>query len=78
VLDYANVLVKVFAVLGAINRVSAAIPVRYVFCDPVVAHISTHLVNLAFGPKSGLKIKCRCRPGNGLVISGSGRVPALK
>jgi len=52
VLDYANALVKVFAVLGAINRVSAAIPVRYVFCDPAVAHISTHLVNLAFGPKN--------------------------
>jgi len=35
-------------------------------------------VNLAFGPKSGFKNKCRARAGFGLVISGSGRVQASK
>jgi len=45
---------------------------------PAVAHILTHSVNLAFGPKSGFKNKCRARAGFGLVISGLGRVRASK
>jgi len=51
VLDYANVLIKMVANFGVINRVPAATPVHYVFYYPAVAHISTHSVNLAFGPK---------------------------
>jgi len=34
---------------------------------PAVAHILTHLVNLAFGPKSGFKHKCQVR-GSGFVF----------
>jgi len=74
VLDYANVLIKMVANFGVINRVPAATPVHYVFYYPAVAHISTHSVNLAFGPKWGFKIQCRARVG--LVISASGRVRA--
>jgi len=33
---------------------------------PAVRYILTHLVNWAFGPKSGFKIKCRDRAGFGL------------
>ena len=32
---------------------------------PAVAHILTHSVNLAFGPKSGFKANCRARVGFG-------------
>ena len=63
-LDYANVLVNVVAILGVINRAPAATLVYYV-CYPAVAHILTQSVHLAFGPKSGLK-KCRARAWFGL------------
>jgi len=76
--DYANVLVKVVAVFGAINRVPATTPAHDVFCYSAVAHILTTSVNVAFRPKSGFKNKCRARAGFGLVISGSGRVQASK
>ena len=57
--DYANVLVNVVVILGVINRVPAAIPEHNVFCYSAVAHILTPSANLAFGYKSGFKIKCR-------------------
>ena len=59
--DYANGLVKVVAIFGLINRV----PAHNVFCDSAVAHILTPSENLAFGPKSGFKNKCRARAGFG-------------
>jgi len=61
VLDYANVLVKVFVTLGVIDRVPAATPVHHVFCYSAVAQILTHSVNSAFGRKSGFKNKCQAR-----------------
>ena len=70
--DYGNVLVKVAVSLGVINRVPAAIPEHNVFCYSTVAHILTPSVNLVFGPKSGLKNKCRVEPGSGLLF----RAPA--
>jgi len=78
VLDYANVLGKVVAILGVINRVPATTPAHNVFCYSAVAHIFTPLVALAFGPKSGFKNKCRIRAGIGIEISGSSRVQASK
>jgi len=39
---------------------------------PAFAQISTHSVNLSFGPKLGFKNKCQARTGFGFVISGSG------
>jgi len=74
--DYANVLFKVVAIFGVINRVPAITPAHNVFCYSIVAHILTPSVNLAFRPKSGFKNKCRARAGFGLVISDSGRVQA--
>jgi len=71
--DYANVLFKVVAIFGVINRVPAATPAHNVFCYSAVAHILTPSVNLAFRPKSGFKDKYRARAGFGLVISVSGR-----
>jgi len=62
---------KLVAILGVIHRVLAATPEHYVFCYLAVAHISTHLVNLAFGPELGFTNKCRFGPG-----SDSGRVRA--
>jgi len=76
--DYVNVLVKVVAIFGVINRVPATTSTHNVFCFSAVAHILTPSVNLAFGPKSGFKNNCRARAGFGLVISGSGRVQASK
>jgi len=67
-------LMKIFCV----RHWPAAVPEHNVFCYSAVAHILTPSVNLAFGPKSGFKNKCRVRPGFGLVISGSGRVQASK
>jgi len=64
--DYANVLVKVVVIFGVINRVPATIPAHNVFCYSAVAHILTPSENLAFGPKSGFKNKCRVRAGFGL------------
>jgi len=69
--DYANVLFKVVAILGAINRVSATTPAHNVFCYSAVAHIVTRSVNLAFRPKLGSSRVWA-------VISGSGRVQASK
>ena len=63
---YANVLVKVVAIFGVINRAPATTSVHNVFCFSAVAHISTPLVNLAFTPKSGFKNKCWTRAGFGL------------
>jgi len=60
--DYANVLVKVVAIFGVINRVPATTPV-HIFRYFTVAHISTPSVNLAFRPKSGFKNECRARAG---------------
>ena len=76
--DYANVLVKVVAICGVINPVSATTPAHNVFCYSAVAHILTTSANLAFRPKSGFKNKCRARAGFGLVNSGSDRVQASK
>jgi len=59
-------MVEAFAILRVINRIPAATPVHHVFCYPPVAHILTHSANLAFGPKSGFKSKCRARAGFGL------------
>jgi len=50
-------------ILGVINRVPAAIPEHKFFCYFAVAHILTSSVNLAFGPQSGFKNKCRARAG---------------
>jgi len=55
--NYANVLVKVVANLGVINRVPAATPAHNFFCYSTVAHILTPSVNLAFGSKSRFKNK---------------------
>ena len=60
--DYANVLVKVVAIFGVINRE----PAHNVFCYSAVAQILTPSENLAFGPNSGFKNKCRARAGFGL------------
>ena len=76
--DYANVLVKVFALFGMINRVPATTPAHNVFYYSAVAHILTPSVNLPFRPKSDLKNKFRVRAGFGLVISCSSRVQASK
>ena len=57
--DYANVLVKVVAIFGVINRVPPTKPARNVFFCYAVAHILTPLINLAFRPKSIFKNKCR-------------------
>jgi len=53
--DYANVLVKVFTILGVINRVLSAIPEHNVFCYSAVAHVLIPSANLAFRPESGFK-----------------------
>ena len=76
--DYANVLVKVVAILDVIKRVPATTPANNVFCYSAIEHIVTPLVNLASRPKSGFKNKFGTRAGFRLVISGSGRVQALK
>ena len=68
-LDYANVLVKVVAIFGMINRVPAATtPAHSVFCYSAVAHILAPSVNLAFRPESVFKNKCRARAAFRLVI----------
>jgi len=64
--DYANVLFKVVAIFGVINRVPATTPAHNLLCYSAVAHILTPLVNLAFRPKSDFKNKCRARAGFGL------------
>jgi len=64
--DYANVLVKVVAIFGVINRVPATTPAHNVFCYSAVAHIVPPSENVAFGPKSGFKNKCRAQAGFGL------------
>jgi len=68
VLDYANVLVKVFAILGVTNHGPAAMPSKETINQlfrkqryPAVAHIWIHSVNLTLGPKSGSENKCRAR-----------------
>jgi len=70
--DYANVLVKVVAVFGLINRVPATTPAHNVFCFSAVAHILTLSVNLAFRPKSGFNHKCQAPSGFGFMISAWG------
>jgi len=40
--DYANVVVKVVAIFGVINRVPATTPAHNVFCYSAVADILTH------------------------------------
>ena len=77
-LDYVNVLVRVVAIFGVINRVPATTPAHNVFSYSVVAHILTSSVNVAFRLKSGFKNKYRALAGFGLVISGSGRVQVSK
>jgi len=57
--DHANFLVKVFAILGVINCITATTPAHNVFCYSTVAHILTPSVNLAFRPKSDFKNKCQ-------------------
>ena len=72
--DNANVLVKVVAIFGVINRVRATTPctvAHNMFCYSAVAHILTPSVNLALRPKSGFKNNVRLEPG-----SDSGRVQA--
>ena len=71
---HANVLVKILAIFGVINRIPATTPAYNVFCYSTVAHIWTSSINLAFRPKSGFKNKCQSRAVFGLAISGSGRV----
>ena len=72
--DYANVLVKVVAVFGVINRVPSTTHAHNIFCYSAVAHILTPLVNLAFRPKLGFKIKSRTRAGFGLGPGSSFRM----
>jgi len=43
-------------------------PVHYVFLYYAIAHILTHLVKLAFGPKSEFKNKCPAWAEFGLQI----------
>jgi len=71
--DDANVLVRVVAIFGVINRVPATAPAHSVFCYSAVVHILTRSETLAFRPKSGFKNKCRAEAGLGLVTSVSGR-----
>ena len=63
---------------GVINRVPASTPAHNVFCYSAVAHILTPSVNFGFRLNMGFRNKYRARSGLGLVISGSGRVPASK
>ena len=74
--NYANVLIKVVAILGVINRVSAAIPEHNVLVTPQLRISKSIGKFLSFGPKSGFKNYCRARAGFELVISRSGRVKA--
>jgi len=76
--DYANVLVKVVAILGVINLLPSTTPAHNVFCYSAVAHILTPSVNLAFSPKPGFRNKCRARAGFGLATSGLDRVQVSK
>jgi len=55
--DYTNVLFKMVAIFGVINRVPATTPAHNGFCYSAVAHILTPSVNLAFRPKPGFKNK---------------------
>ena len=64
--DYANLLFKVVAIFGVINRVPATALAHNVFCYSAVAHILTPSVNLACRPKPDFKNKCRARAGFGL------------
>ena len=64
--DYANVLVKVVAIFGVINRVPATTPAHNVFSYSAVAHVLTLSENSAFGPKLGFKNQCRARSVFGL------------
>jgi len=59
----ANVLFKVVAIFGVINRVPATAPTQSVFCYSEVVHILTRSETLAFWPKLGFKNKCRARAG---------------
>ena len=60
------------------DRVRAVTPLHYIFWYTTVAHIRTHSVNSAFGPKSGFKNKRQARAGLWLVMSDAGRVRACK
>jgi len=70
--DYANVLVKVVAIFGVINRVPATTPAHNVFFYSAVAHILTCSETLSLRLKSGSKNKCRAPTNFGLVIPVSG------
>jgi len=63
--DYADVLVKVVAIFGVINRVPAPKP-HNVFRYSAVTHILTRSVNSVFRPTSGFKNKYRACAGFGL------------
>ena len=69
--DYANVLVKVVAIFGVINRVPATTPAHNVFLLRSCAYLNSPN-KLAFGPKSGFKNKCRVRACDFGFGSGSG------
>jgi len=64
--DYANVLFKVVAIFGVINRVPATTPAHNVFCYSAVAHIITPSVNVVFRPKSSFRNKFRAQAEFGL------------
>jgi len=59
-------LVKVIAISGVIKPCTWSYTQTLRFWYPAVAHIFTHTANLASGPKSGFKNKCRTRAGFGL------------
>jgi len=64
--DYANVLFKVVAIFGAINRVPSTEPAYNVFCYFAVAHILTSPINWLSGLNRASKINVGLDPGSGL------------
>ena len=70
--DYANVLVKVVAIFGLINRVPSTKPAHNVFFS-AVAHIFTPPINWLSGLNRASKINVGLEPG-----SGPGRVQAYE
>jgi len=72
--DYADVLGQGDRYFGRDKPCTCSHTRTMRFWDPtvVLAHISTHSVIFAFGPKSGFRNKCRAPAGFGVVISGSG------
>jgi len=63
--DYTNVLVKVVAIFGVINRVPATTPAQRFLSLRSCAYLKS-LCKFGFGPKSGFKINVGLEPGSDL------------